>query len=64
MMLHAKLHDHRTISSVGDFLKVFTIYGCGSHPSWSCNLDHLYKFYFPLPKEASHKTWLLLANQI
>ena len=21
-------------------------------PSWSCDLDHLYKLWFPLPKEA------------
>ena len=31
-MLHSKLHDHRTISSVGeDFLKFFTICGRGGH---------------------------------
>ena len=23
--------------------------------SWSCDLDHLYKVWFPLPKEAPHK---------
>ena len=27
-------------------------------PSWSCDLDHLYKLSFPLPKEAPHKIWL------
>ena len=27
-------------------------------PSWSCDLDHLYKLLFPLPKEAPHKIWL------
>ena len=27
-------------------------------PSWSCDLDHLYKRWFPLPKEAPHKIWL------
>ena len=27
-------------------------------PSWSCDLDHLYKLWFPLPKEAPHKIWL------
>ena len=31
-MLHAKFHDHRTISSVGeDFFEGFTIYKRGSH---------------------------------
>ena len=27
-------------------------------PSWSCDLDHLYKLSFPLPKEAPYKIWL------
>ena len=26
--------------------------------SWSCDLDHLYKLWFPLPKEAPRKIWL------
>ena len=26
-------------------------------PSWSCDLDHLYKLWFSLPKEAPHKIW-------
>ena len=33
-------------------------------PSWSCDLDHLYKLSFPLPKEAPHKIWLWLAKRI
>ena len=32
-------------------------------PSWSCDLDHLCKFLFPLPKEAPHKIWLSLAKR-
>ena len=32
-------------------------------PSWSCDLDHLYKLSFPLPKEAPHKIWLWLAKR-
>ena len=32
-------------------------------PSWSCDLDHLYKLSFPLPKEAPHKIWLWLDLQ-
>ena len=51
-MLHAKFQDHRTSGSgEEDFFKIFTIYG----PSWSCDLDHLYKLSLPLPKEAPYK---------
>ena len=32
-------------------------------PSWSCDLDHLYKLSFPLPKETPHKIWLSLAKR-
>ena len=32
-------------------------------PSWSCDLDHLYKFSFPLLKEAPHKIWLTRTRQ-
>ena len=32
-------------------------------PSWSCDLDNLYKYLFPLPKDAQHNIWLLLAKQ-
>ena len=27
--------------------------------SWSCDLDHLYKLSFPLPKKAQHKQLVL-----
>ena len=27
-------------------------------PSWSCDLVFLYKHWFPLPIDASHKIWL------
>ena len=27
-------------------------------PSWSCDLDHLYKLSFFLAKEVPHKIWL------
>ena len=30
-MLHTKFQDHRTISSVGEYFKVFSIYGHGGH---------------------------------
>ena len=43
IMLHAKFHDHRTISSVGFFLKVFTIYGHGDH---LCHVSWTIYIYF------------------
>ena len=56
-MLHAKFQDHRTCGSgEEDFFKVFTILAWW--PAWSCDLDHLYKLSFPLPKEAPYKIWL------
>ena len=45
IMLHAKFHDHKTISSVGDFYHIWTW-----PPSWSFDLDHFYKLSLPLPK--------------
>ena len=57
-MLHAKFQDHRTSGSGDkDFLR-FLPYIWAWLPSWSCDLDHLYKLSFPLPKEAPHKIWL------
>ena len=32
-------------------------------PSWSCDLDHLYKLSFLLLKEAPHTIWLWLAKR-
>ena len=29
-------------------------------PSWSCDLDHLYKCSFPLPKDAPHEVLALI----
>ena len=54
-MLHAKFQDQMT-SGFGeeDFLKVF-YHIWAWRPSWSCELEHLYKLPFPLPKEAPHK---------
>ena len=31
--------------------------------SWSCDLDHLYKISFPLPKDAPYEVWLRLAKR-
>ena len=33
-------------------------------PSWSCDLDHLYKLSFPLPKEAPHKNLALIGQAV
>ena len=57
-MLTAKFHDHRTIRSVGeDFEGVYHIWAW--RPSWSCDLDHLYKLSFPLPKGLHMKSGLI-----
>ena len=53
ILLHEKFHGHRTISSVGeDFEGFYHKWTC--RPSWSCDLYHLYKLSFQLPKEAPH----------
>ena len=60
-MLHAKIQDHNTSGSGEDVLDFHHIWAW--RPSWSCDLDDLYKLLFPLPKEAPHKIWLLLAKR-
>ena len=61
-MLYAKFQDHRTSGSGEDFLKKnYHIWAW--QPSWSCDLDHLYKLSIPLPEEAPHEIWHLLAFQ-
>ena len=54
-MLHAKFQDHRTSGSGEDFKGFHHIYIWAWRPSWSCDLDHLYKLWFPLPKKAPIK---------
>ena len=56
-MLHAKFQDHRTQSSSGeeDFEGFYHIWAW--RPSWSCDLDHLHKLSFSLPKKAPHGIW-------
>ena len=59
LMLHAKFQDHRTSSSGEEsFYHVWAW-----RPSWSCDLDRLYKLSFPLPKEAPHNNYLALISQ-
>ena len=52
-MLHAKFQDHRTSGSGEDFLRFYYIWAWP--PSWSCDLDHLYKLSFSLPRKAPHE---------
>ena len=48
-MLHAKFQDHRTSGSgEEDFKGFYHIWAW--RPSWSCDLGHLYKLSFPLPR--------------
>ena len=62
-MLSAKFQDHRTSGSgeeVFFFLKKYHIWAWW--PSWSCDLYHLYKLSFPLPRETLYKIWASLAE--
>ena len=57
-MLHAKFQDHRTSGSGEEDVLKFFFHILALQPSWSCDLDHLYKMSFPLPKEAPREIWL------
>ena len=58
-MLHAMFQDHRTSGSgEEDFQRIFKWW-----PSWSCDLDHLYRLSFPIPKEAPHEIWHCFAKR-
>ena len=62
-MLHAKFQDHRTSGSgEEDFLRFLPYMGMAAILV-ICDLDHLYKLSFPLPKEAPHKIWLCLVKR-
>ena len=62
-MLYAKFQDHRVSGSGEEDFKGF-YHKWAWRPSWSCDLDHLYKLSFPLPKEAPHKIWLLIGQEV
>ena len=47
MLLHAKFHDHQTSGLKKTIFKGY-YHIWEWRPSWSCDLDHLYKFSFPL----------------
>ena len=56
-MLHAKFQDYRASGSGEEvFFKDF-YHIWAWRPSWSGDLYHLYKLFFPLPKEAPHEIW-------
>ena len=56
-MLHTKFHENWPAGSgEEDFEGFYHIWAW--RPSWSCDVDHLYKLSFPLPKEVPHKIWL------
>ena len=58
-MLHAKFQDHRTSVLEKIFIDFYHIRAL--QPSWSCDLDHLFKLSFPIPKAAPQEIWLWLA---
>ena len=55
-MIHAKFQDNRTSGSGEDDFKGF-YHIWAWRPSLSCDLDHLYKLSFTLPKKAPHEIW-------
>ena len=57
-MLHAKFQDHRTFGSGEEDLFKGFYHILAWRPSWSCDLENLYKLSFPLSNEAQHKVWL------
>ena len=42
------------------FLRFWALFAW--RPSWSCDLDNVYKLLFPVPNETPHKTWLWLSK--
>ena len=61
-MLHTKFQGHwSTGSGEEDFFKDF-YHILAWWPYWSCDLEGLYKFLFPQPKEALKEIWLHLAQ--
>ena len=57
LMLQAKFQNHMPSGSGEEYFKKFLLF-MAMAPSWSCDLDHLYKILFPLPKDAAHEEWL------
>ena len=62
-MLHAKFQDHRTSGSgVEDFKGLYHIWAW--RPSWSRDLDHLYKLSLSLPKEAPSENLAFIGQAV
>ena len=61
-MLHAKFKIIRLLVLEKKIFKGF-YHIWAWRPSWSCDLDHLYKLSFPFLKEAPHTIWLWLAKR-
>ena len=59
-MLHTQFKDRHSVLEKRIFKGFYHIWAW--RKSWSCDLDHLYKLSFPLPKEALHEVLLLLAK--
>ena len=59
LMHHAMFQNHRPSGSGEE--KIYSFFPIYSHFSihWSCDLDHLYKLSFPLPKDAPHEVCLI-----
>ena len=53
-MLHARFQDHRTSGSGEEDFQSFFFRIWAWWPFCSCDLDHLCKLSFHLPKEAPH----------
>ena len=61
-MLHNKFRRNGPPVPEKIFMVFYHIWAC--RPSWSCDLIHLYKLSFPLPKDAPHEVWLRLEENI
>ena len=57
-MLHAKFQDNRTSGSGEEIFKGF-YHIWAWQPSWSCDLDHLYKLSSPFPRRLHIKLALI-----
>ena len=56
-MLHTKFRGNRPTGSGEEDFQRFLLF-IAMATIWSCDLDHLYKLSFPLPKDAPHEVWL------
>ena len=57
LMLLAKFQNHESLGSGEEDFKGFC-YLQTWRPSWSCDLDYLYKLLFSFPQDTPHEVWL------